>query len=99
MIRIQRKKSFYLLRYSFYIPLSNTYADVINEHINKKPIINNPSFCYILSDSALNITFLINFPFEVSNPVVSTIPIHPLIGVLGICLFLSLILILINCLI
>jgi hypothetical protein len=81
---MHRRKSFYLLLYSFYMPLSKTYADVINEQISKNPIINNPSFCYILSDSALNITFLINFPLEVSNPVVNTIPIHPFIGIFGI---------------
>jgi hypothetical protein len=60
-------------------------------------MINSPSFCYILSDYALNITFLINLPLEVSNPVVSTIPIQPLIGGFGI--FLPLPLTGINCLI
>ena len=90
MISIQRKNSFYLLRYSFYMPLSRTYADVINEQINKNPIINKPSFCYIFSDSALKITFLINLPFEVSNPIVKTIPMHPFIGIFGKFLALSL---------
>lgn len=43
-------------------------------------MIHNPSFSYKRRDYVLDTTFLISFPFEVSNPVAKTIPKQPLVG-------------------
>ena len=62
------------------MPWSKTYADVINEHINKNRTIHNPSFSYNFKFYAFATTLLINLPFEVSKPVARTKPRHPLFG-------------------
>jgi hypothetical protein len=80
IIKIHLKNSFSLLLYSFSIPWSNTYAEVINEHINKNKTIHNPSFSKSFKFYALATTLRINFPFEVSKPVARTKPRHPLFG-------------------
>lgn len=88
MIRIHLRNSFYLLLYSLSIPWSRTYADVMSEQTSRKAMIQSPSFCYILRLSAFATTFLISLPFEVSKPMVKTMPIHPLTGGLGMYFYL-----------
>lgn len=78
MIRMHLKNNLFLFLCSFYNPLFNTYAAVIKEHINKNKITNNPSFCLMFMLLVLEITLLINEPFEVSNPVLKTRAKHPL---------------------
>ncbi len=83
-MRMQRRKSFYLLRSALSMPWSRTYPAVNREQIRRNRIIHNPSLCSIFGFYAWAMTLLTNFPLEVSKPVLRAKPIQHFTGGRGI---------------
>lgn len=72
IIRIHLKNSLFLSLDPSSNPLTNTYPEEIKEKTSKMNIKAKASVYLIYKFSLLNRTVLINFPFEVSNPVFKT---------------------------